>query len=137
VGRVIAVDPGSKRIGVAISDSARTLAFPRPSVVAGDAAVTEIAALVSAESADVVVVGRPLSLRGEAGAAVAAADELRGALVAALPGVAVVSVDERFTTTMATRALREAGHSSREQRDRVDSAAAVVLLQGYLDALAH
>jgi putative holliday junction resolvase len=135
MARVLAIDPGSRRCGVAISDSARTMAFPRTSLAAG-VVVASVARLVTEEGVDLVVVGRPVALVGTETASTLMADELITELRAQLTDTLVISYDERFTTTQAQRSLRQAGVRSREHRGRVDSAAAVVMLQNYLEATA-
>lgn len=136
VGRVVALDPGSTRIGVAVSDSARRLAFPRSPIEGGDGAPARCAALVREEAARLVVVGHPLRLDGTEGPAAEQADALASALrtALALDGVEVVLHDERLTTVTATTRLREAGHGARSARRRVDGAAAVVLLESWLSS---
>jgi putative Holliday junction resolvase len=137
--RAVAVDLGSRRIGVAVSDSAGTMAFPRPYIERrGDPAADHraVAAVVAEEHATVLVVGLPLSLDGRHGpaakAATAEAAELAQVLAGA--GVRVETFDERLTTVSATAALSGAGVHARDQRRSVDSAAATVLLQTWLDA---
>ncbi len=137
-GRVAALDLGERRIGIAYSDSRRTLASPwgvversgdherdRQTVVD---AVREVGAVT-------VVVGLPLSLSGQLGpaarGALAEADELRGVLEPF--GISVQTADERFTTVEAQRSLRAAGRRGRSARKVVDSAAAMVLLQAWLE----
>lgn len=136
--RAVAVDLGERRIGVAVSDSAGTMAFPRPRIDrSGDRAADHraIAAVAEEVGAEVVVVGLPLSLDGRrreaAVAAVAEASELATAL--AQRGVRVETLDERLTTVSAHAAMATAGKRSAERRDSVDSAAAAVLLQSWLD----
>jgi putative pre-16S rRNA nuclease len=137
-GRVAALDLGSRRIGVAFSDSGRTLASPWGTIErSGDAARDRraVVAAVREVEASTVVVGLPLSLSGEVGpaarAALAEADALRAELTPL--GVAVETADERFTTVQAERSLRAAGRTGRAARKVVDSAAAMVLLQAWLD----
>ena len=120
---------------MAISDSARTLAFPRPALEVDDRLVVNLAALVEEESVSVVVVGRPVALSGKATISTERADEFFATLVEALAPCAVLQWDERLTTTQATRSLSGAGHRARDHRQRVDSAAAVIMLQNYLDGL--
>lgn len=134
MGRVVAIDPGTKRIGVAVSNSTRSLAFPRTSIDAGPLAIAQIAQIVSEESADLVVVGRPVSLNGTSTPSTDLADAFRRELSAVLAPIEVVDCDERFSTVTASRALRDAGVRARDQRELVDSAAATVLLQSFLDA---
>lgn len=134
MGRVVALDPGTKRIGVAVSDSARTVAFPRPSVLEGPDAIAGLVKIVNDELADLVVVGRPLSLSGTVTPSTEQADRLRLELASALPDISVVAFDERFTTLSANQRLSAAGVATRDQRLIIDSASATVLLQSFLDA---
>ena len=135
-GRILGVDPGSVRIGIAVSDSRRTMAFPRDVIVADGASVTRIVDLGLEEGVTGVVVGQPLSLGGAEGDAARAAREFAVALETAFAphGISVTCFDERFTTTSAARQLQQAGTSSKAARQRIDSAAATVLLEAYLSA---
>jgi putative Holliday junction resolvase len=136
MGRILAVDPGSRRLGLAISDPGRSLAFPRE-VVAFEkvtAAVKAVNRLVVEEGVDLIVVGLPLSLTGREGPAVEKARDLARRLREAT-GVEVVEWDERLTTVGATRAMHEGGLNSRQQRGKVDQIAAALLLQTYLEAV--
>jgi putative Holliday junction resolvase len=131
--RVLGLDLGSKRIGVAVS--AGTVATPhsvlerRKDRAADHAAV---AALVAEEEAERVVVGLPLSLDGSMGpAARAAADE--AAALADVLTVPVETYDERLTTVTADRSLSTLGLSGQARRRVVDKVAAAVMLQAWLD----
>jgi putative Holliday junction resolvase len=132
-GVVLAVDVGTVRVGVAASDPHRVLASPVETVKApGHRRVAE---LVAEREAVLVVVGLPTSLRGTSTSA--SADMARAWLAAFMPLVAPVPVelvDERLTTVAATAALRASGRPGRKQREVVDQAAAVALLQGVLDS---
>lgn len=137
--RVLALDLGSVRIGVAASDATGTLASPVTTVrrTADRAQVhARLAAIVEEYEAELVLVGLPLSLDGGDGPAATAAraeiDELAEALA-----VPVEAVDERFTTVSAHQLLREGGHDGRARRERVDAAAATVMLQAWLDGAAR
>lgn len=132
MGRVLSLDPGSVRCGVALSDSARTMAFPRPAIASGPDLVARVATLVVEEAVDTVVVGRPVALSGRATQSTALADALWRDLREALTGVEVVAVDERLSTVEAGRRLAGAGRRVREAREVIDSAAAVVVLEAYL-----
>ena len=137
-GRVAALDLGARRIGVAYSDSGRTLASPWGTIQrSGDAERDRLAVVdaVREIEAYTVVVGLPLSLSGEAGPAARAALEEAAALRALLEplGVLVETADERFTTVEAERSLAAAGRRGKAARKVVDSAAAMVLLQSWLD----
>ena len=133
--RVLALDLGTKRIGVAVSDRSGTIATPltvltRSGRTADDHA--RIAVLVAEEEAEVVVVGLPLSLDGRSGPAAKAAQAETDLLAGALP-VPVESFDERLTTVTAERALMEAGMRTEGRRRVVDKVAAAVILQAWLD----
>lgn len=128
------IDPGEARIGVAVSDRDGTLAFPRETIAAGEGAIERVVEFVQSVAATQVVVGRPLGLSGNATPSTVNADAFFDELTRALPECEVIAVDERFSTVTASRRLRESGRNAREQRAVIDSAAAAVLLQGYLDA---
>ncbi len=133
----MALDLGSSRIGVAVSDSAGTLASPRPPLLRTDRAADHraVAELVDEIAARAVVVGLPRSLDGRLGpAARRALEEVRELeQVFEGTGVAVETIDERFTTVTAADRLAEAGRRGPSARAVVDSAAAAVLLQAWLD----
>ena len=137
-GRVAALDLGARRIGVAYSDSGRTIASPWGTIErSGDVGRdrTAIVAAVQEIEATVVVVGLPLSLSGATGpaarAALAEVEVLRTALEPL--DITVETADERFTTTDAQRALTASGRKGKAARQVIDSAAAMVLLQAWLD----
>lgn len=133
-GRVLGLDLGDVRIGVAISDPDRRLAVPVGTVRTGAPAdLKAIAELVRAHEVTLVVVGHPLLLSGEAGTRARHAEAFADALRSFL-GVEVVLQDERLSTVEAERALREAGAKGRQRRRAVDRSAATVILQAYLDA---
>lgn len=137
--RAIGIDLGTRRIGIAVSDSSGSLAFPRPLVErCGDRTAEHraIRQIVDEVSAGVVVVGLPLGLDGRRGAAARAAEEEAAALARTFEGrgVIVETFDERFTTVEAHAGLASVGNGGRARRARVDSAAATVLLQAWLDA---
>jgi putative Holliday junction resolvase len=135
----VGLDLGSRRIGVAVSDSAGTLASPRTTVLRTKDVAADHRALVSVvleAEAGVVVIGLPLSLRGDKGAAAKAAEAEAATLAELLEpeGVEVELFDERLTTVSAHAALAETGKSSRQRRSVVDQSAAAVLLQAWLDS---
>jgi putative holliday junction resolvase len=133
--RAIGIDLGSKRIGVALSDSAGTLALPYEVVQrSGDRRRDHrrIAELVAEAEAEVVVVGLPYSLDGSLGPTarryLAETEELRATI-----GVPVETYDERLTTVTAERSLREMQMTADARRRVVDKVAAAVMLQSWLD----
>jgi putative Holliday junction resolvase len=137
--RVLALDVGERRIGVAVSDPTGSLARPLRTLVRGsrEEDVTAIAALVAAESAELVVVGRPLSLDGSEGPQARRIARYAEALAAHLP-IPVVLWDERYTTTEAEEILRQSRGEKQRRRARaagdLDAIAAAVILQSYLDS---
>ena len=134
-GRVLGVDLGARRVGVAVCDGAQRVATPLRAIDrTGDplAHRSALRRLVAEYEAVGVVVGLPRSLSGELGAAARAAltevDSLRQAVA-----VPVDTTDERLTTVTASAGLRAAGTPGRRRRGVVDAAAAAVLLQGWID----
>ena len=133
-GRVLGLDLGDARIGVAISDDRRRIAVPLGTVRTGAPAdLKAIADLVHGHGVTLVVIGHPLHLSGEAGERAHHAERFAQALDAFLD-VPVLLQDERLSSIEADRALREAGASGRERRRTVDRSAATVILQAWLDA---
>jgi putative holliday junction resolvase len=134
-GRVIGVDLGSRRIGVAVTDAGQAVASPVATLHRGrtrDQDHRAIGSLVDEYGAVGAVVGVPISLSGEIGPAARAVlqevDELRSALA-----VEVETVDERLTTVSAVASLRASGRDTRRQRDVVDQVAAAELLQTWVE----
>jgi len=123
--RVVALDYGAARTGVAVSDATGTIARPLETVraAAGEAGLARIAEIVRESHAEIVVVGLPLTLRGEHGKQARETEIFVRALRASLD-VPVETYDERFTTTLAARA--PGGGASEDAR------AAAHLLEGYL-----
>ena len=131
---IIGIDPGSVRVGVAIADMETRFARPLEVIdVKAQDAVERIAFLVAEHSAVRVVVGRPVHLSGEPGAAVDDSARLIEDLRATLT-VPVEEWDERLTTVIAEQGLRAGGARARERRAVRDAVAAQIMLQGYLDA---
>jgi putative Holliday junction resolvase len=131
--RVVAVDLGSTRIGVAVSDPSGVLASPYEVVPRDAGSHARLRAIVEEVGAERVVVGLPLSLDGRKGAAARAVEAEVVELRSLLP-VPVEVYDERFTTVTAHQQLAAGGKRSRARRATVDQAAAAVLLQSWLDA---
>ena len=132
-GRVLALDPGARRVGVAVSDPLGITAQPHAVLDGRDPGLMEGIARMAAElGVERIVVGLPISLNGSEGPAAAAAREF-AARVAAATGLPVVMADERFTSVSAERVLVDAGLSGRRRRAVRDRVAAAVLLQAYLD----
>jgi putative Holliday junction resolvase len=133
--RILAIDYGSQRIGLALSDPTGTLARPLPFVPAkADAKLArEIAELAQKEEAHLILLGLPRHMDGSFGEAAAKVQAFAALLGQATP-IRLQLIDERLSTVQASRQLQEAGRNTRQQRGRIDSEAAAVLLQGYLDS---
>jgi putative holliday junction resolvase len=135
-GRRLGIDVGAVRVGVALSDPDGVLATPLVTVprdVAGGTDLTAIAGLVAEHEVVGIVLGLPRTLAGREGPAAEAARDFAAGL-ASVVDVPVELSDERLTTVVATQQLRERGVKGRKQRAVVDQAAAVAILQGWLDA---
>jgi putative holliday junction resolvase len=137
-GRVLGVDLGSRRIGLALSDPGRTIASPHTVLPRAKRRADDHRAIVAAArdgGAVAIVVGLPLSLSGDLGpaarAALAEVEELQEAAGADLP---VETYDERLTTVTAERSLIEARMRREARRRVVDKVAAAVMLQSWLES---
>jgi putative Holliday junction resolvase len=132
--RILGIDLGRARIGVAVSDELGMLAHPVETIPASVDALKRIGEIVREKNAERVVVGLPRHMNGSVGTgaaeALAFADKLRG-----LVPCEVITWVERLTTTAANRALRASGRKTRDSRAFVDQGAAQMILQGYLDGL--
>lgn len=135
-GRVIGIDLGDSRVGVALSNPDRTLASPLQVIKRTGRLHRDIADVVAEWEANLVVVGLPLSLDGSVGPAAKKALAEVDRLGATLP-VPVETYDERLTTVTAERLMTDAGLDSRNQRKVVDKIAAAILLQAWLDRQAN
>lgn len=135
MSRLLGLDPGAVRCGVAITNSSASMAFPRAALLSGEPLIAALTALVDEEDVTTIVVGRPLALSGNETSSTAQADTLYAELVEAFPQLQVVQWDERLTTVEAERSLLQAGVRTKDQRDHVDSAAAAIMLQNYVDGL--
>jgi putative Holliday junction resolvase len=133
--RALGLDLGTRRIGVAISDSAGKVATPVGTIHRSRDRGSDhraVAAAVAEWEAELLVVGLPLSLDGSVGPAARTVLDEVAQLRAAL-AIAVETVDERFSTVTATRQLQASGVRGRQRVNVVDQAAAAVLLQSWLD----
>jgi putative Holliday junction resolvase len=135
-GRLLAVDWGEVRIGLALSDESQTLATPLKTLVRRKGKrfpMARFLELVGEHGPTGIVVGLPLGADGGEEASAAAARALAGSL-AERSGLPVDLWDERMTTARALAAIREQGGSTRGRKEDVDALAAAVLLQHFLDA---
>ncbi len=131
LGRVMALDYGTRRVGVAMSDPLRIVASPL-CVLDATTAVAEIARLVTEYRPDLIVVGIPVGRGGATGESADGARSL-GAAVAEATGLGVEYVDERHTSQRAEKALIEGKVKRRDRRQSLDKVAAALILQHYLE----
>ncbi|WP_227981769.1 Holliday junction resolvase RuvX [Nocardia spumae] len=139
-GRRIGIDVGTVRIGVAASDPDGILATPVETVPTAKGGkrgpatdLNRIAEIVREYEAVEVIVGLPRTLRGEGGSSAKLAMRFASSLRELIPRVPIRLSDERLTTVTAARALRDSGVRARGRRQVIDQAAAVSILQGWLD----
>ena len=128
----LGVDVGTARVGVAVCDREGLLATPVVTLSRADRTVGELRALVAEYDAVEVVVGLPLSLRGDDTASTADARTVAADL-ARVVDVPVRLVDERLSTVSAQRALHQSGRTVKASRPVIDQVAAVIILQNALD----
>jgi putative Holliday junction resolvase len=138
VGRILAVDYGERRIGLAVSDPSATIAQPLETLLRRRGKRPPVAAvldLARAQEVEEIVVGLPLTLEGDDSEWTAEVRAFAQAL-GERSGLPVHMMDERFTSVQAERVVRSLGlkRSAREEKSRVDSAAAMLILQAHLDA---
>jgi putative Holliday junction resolvase len=132
--RAAGIDVGKVRVGVAVADELGLMAHPRPFLDGRDPkrAIAALVALAAEEGIDIFVVGLPRTLKGEEGPSALKARRFAETL-AAQSGRPVELMDEWLSTKEARGRLRDQGLDDRQARQRVDSAAAAVVLQSWLD----
>lgn len=132
MSRIMALDLGSVRTGVAVSDELGMLAQPWKTLPGGEAALEAVVSAVDELKPARILVGLPRNMDGTYGPAAEGARGFAEQLKARVPCL-VELWDERLTTVSAQRALRESGRKARDQRGVVDQVAAQILLQSWLD----
>lgn len=133
MSRILGLDPGERRVGVALSDPTGTIASPHAVIDRRSEKLADaVRALCDEYGVERIVVGLPTSLSGFEGPSAKAARQV-GASVADATGLPVDFQDERFTTATAEAALLEGGVRRSRRRDVRDKVAAAVVLQAYLD----
>ena len=134
-GRVLALDVGTRRLGVAVSDPSRMVASPLATILRQDPAsdAAALAALAAEQDATTIVAGLPVTLAGTEGPAARAVRAYLEELRPLLGGLVIELADERLSTVAAERALVGGGVRRRDRRQVVDQVAASVFLQTWLD----
>lgn len=135
-GRSLGIDPGSHRIGVAVSDATGTIASPLQFVATDTDVMAGLRVICDEYEITTIVIGLPISLDGSEGPSAAAAREL-GDEIAEKIGLPVEYRDERFTSHTAESALIKGGVRRKKRKEKRDQVAAAVMLQGWLDRKQH
>ena len=134
--RILALDHGTKRMGIAISDEMRTIAQPLEYIAAEplEKFFDRLKQIIADKEVSLIVVGVPRNMDGTYGPAAARVQEFVTALKEAVT-VPIKSWDERLTSVQANRYLIEADVRRSKRKEKVDKTAAAILLQSYLDAI--
>jgi len=135
MGRILAIDHGTVRIGLASSDEMELVATPLKTLQNGPHVVEDIARIISEKRISKVIVGAPILMSGQKGAAMERVERFVELLGKALKHeVPIELVDERLSSVTAERALKREGHVIDPKEGLVDQLAATVILQDYLNA---
>lgn len=135
--RILALDHGTVRIGVALSDEMKMMATPLEFISAEPFAefLTRLKEILREKEVELILVGMPRNMNGSYGPAALKVQEFVAVLKNAV-AAPIKTWDERLTSTQANRFLTQSGVKRGERRQKVDKAAAAILLQSYLDSLA-
>lgn len=132
--RVVAIDYGLRRVGIAIADPLRLFAQPH-GTYDPDRALEVLQKIHRQDGIETILIGWPLTLDGNEGAATERVSAFLDRLMPALPGVQIIKWDERFSSERAREIIRQSGarKKARQDKGRVDAAAASIILQEYLE----
>lgn len=136
--RILCIDYGDARIGIAVSDSMGLIAQMLETIEWKndiDKPIQRIAELVDIYNCEAVVVGIPRNMNGTTGQRELKTRKFIELLESNLPGVRIIPWDERLTTVMAQRTMHDMGIAAKNQKGRIDQMAAAFILQGYLDSI--
>lgn len=135
MGRLLAIDYGRRRCGIAVTDPMCIVATALATVPSGDL-IAFIKNYVISEKVDRIIVGQPKTLAGEPSESMRYITPAINRLKKELPDIPIVFHDERFTSTLAHRAMIDSGVKKMDRRDKgaIDRMAAVIILNGYLDS---
>ncbi|MHC2991035.1 Holliday junction resolvase [Pontibacter sp. HJ8] len=135
MGRILAIDYGNKRVGLAATDTLQIIASPLETVHAQDV-LAYLKDYTNREAVEAIVVGMPRRLTGEATDATPHVIGFVRKLQKEFPGIPVHTVDERFTSSMAQKAMLAGGLKKKDRQDKgtVDRVSAAIILQSYLES---
>lgn len=137
MGRVLAIDLGTKRTGIAVTDILKIAANPLETVETSKL-LSFLEEYLKKEDVDTIVVGHPKALNGSDTQMTQPAINLKGRLANKYPHLKVVLVDERFTSKLAMRSMIEMGSKKKDRKEKagnLDKVSAAIILQTYLDQL--
>lgn len=136
MGRILAIDYGSKRVGLAVTDELQLIANPLTTVHAKDI-FSFLHEYISREPVECIVVGEPRQMNNTPSESVVFIDPFVKRLRKEFPEMKVERVDERFTSLMATNSIRESGVNRKRRQDKalVDTISATIILQSYMEGL--
>ena len=134
MGRILAIDYGQKRVGLAVTDELKIIATALGTVPAGEVMVF-LEEYTSRNPVECFVVGEPKQMNNTASESAKYIEPFILRLKGGFPGIRVERMDERFTSMIATRAIRESGAKKKDRRDKslVDAISAVIILQSYME----
>jgi putative Holliday junction resolvase len=133
--RLLGIDHGDSRIGLAISDELGSFAHPYRTLQSGAHVMDEIRGIVERERISGIVIGLPKNMDGTIGPSAAKAKSFGEQLSQVIPATKILFWDERLTTREAQRVLHAAGKNTKQSKKMIDQVAAQILLQNYLDSL--
>jgi putative Holliday junction resolvase len=133
--RLLGIDHGDSRIGLAISDELGAFAHPYRTLQTGPKVIDEIRVIVEREQIIGIIIGLPKNMDGTLGASAAKAKAFGEQLAKVVPTIKIQFWDERLTTREAQRVLHTAGKNTKQSKKMIDQVAAQILLQNYLDSL--
>ena len=132
MGRILAIDYGQKRVGVAVTDELRMIATPLETIHSKDI-LSFLQKYIAAEKVECIVVGEPRQMNNEKSESAVFIDPFVKLLSRTFPGIRIERMDERFTSKMASAAILAAGLKKKDRQDKslVDKVSAVIILQSY------
>lgn len=143
MSKILGIDYGKKRIGIAVSDESYTIAFGRKIIENNKNLFTELKKIISEENISKVVIGYPLNLKGQKTPQTLETEKFENELVSVLSGndnnknIVIIRWDERFTSRLAADSMIESGMKKKKRQDKsnIDIISAALMLQSYLDSL--
>ena len=135
MGRIMGIDFGTKRIGIAVTDPLKIFASPLTTIKTGEF-VAFISEYIKTEAIDEFVIGYPVQMNNKPSESVKHIDPFIKKIVKSFPGIPVKKIDERFTSGMALQTMIDGGVKKKDRQDKamIDKISAAIILQSYLDS---